>query len=136
MADYKSIYMRYMDENGIKYSDVRERVVRVSYSGDNLKSIPVYVYFSENDEPRVRLACSSIAHFEDNKLAAGLIACNELNRKYRWVKFYVDEENDIIAEDDAIIDATSCGPELRELVVRMVDIIDKGYPTIMQAKWK
>ena len=38
MANYKNLFMRYMDRNNIKYTDVKENVVKVVYTGDNLKT--------------------------------------------------------------------------------------------------
>lgn len=137
MANYKQIYMRYMDDNGIKYSEVqgRENVVKVVYTGDNLNSIPVFVFFDKDGEGMVTLKCWDIANFKGNKLAAGLIACNDMNDKYRWVKFYVDKDGDIIAQIDAYIDERTCGYECASLVRRVVNITDEAYPTFMKALW-
>lgn len=48
MANYKNLFMRHMDRNDIKYTDVKENVVKVSYTGDNLQTIPIYVFFDKD----------------------------------------------------------------------------------------
>ncbi len=135
MANYKNLFMRYMDRNNVKYSDVREDVVKVVYTGDNLKSIPVYVFFDKDGDPLVCFKCWDIAKFKDSKMANGVIACNMLNKKYRWVKFYLDDDNDIIAQIDAYVDEETCGSECLNLVKRTVNIVDEGYEIIAKALW-
>ena len=134
MSTYKDLFMRYMDREGVKYTDVRENVVRVTYSGDNMKSIPVYVIFDKDGDPMVQLQCWEIMNF-NNKEGEAMVACNELNAKYRWIKFYMDKDNDIIAECDAYIDAATCGEECLKLVKRVVNITDDAYPVLARAMW-
>ena len=133
VANYKNLFMRHMDRNNIKYTDVRENVVRVVYTGDNLRTIPVFVFFDAEGDPLVSFKCWEIANFKNEKMAAGIIACNELNNKYRWVKFYLDDDSDVVAQIDAYVDDETCGGECLSLVRRMVHIVDGGYPTLMQA---
>ena len=134
MANYKQLFVDYMNSHNIIYTEVNDHVVRVSYTGDNMKSIPVFVFFDENGDNIVQLFCMEIANFKDN-MAAGLVACNELNTKYRWVKFYLGSDNEIICTIDAYLDQYSCGEECRNLVGRVVSIVDEAYPTFMRALW-
>lgn len=134
MANYKQLFMNYMDAKGVKYTNSNDHVVKVVYSGDNLKSIPVYVSFDEDGDSMIQVYCFEIANFNNNA-AAGLFACNELNKKYRWVKFYLDKDNDIICSLDAYIDDVTCGEECLKLVRRVVNITDEAYPTFMKALW-
>ena len=135
MPDYKSVYLRYMDKHGIKYVDKNDRIVSVTYNGDNLNKIPVLVIFDEDGEGIVQLDCWEIAKFKDDKRAAGMIASNELNAKYRWVKFYVDDDGDMRAQIDAYVDYDNVGEVCSKLVQRMVSIIDKAYPVMMKYLW-
>ena len=131
MLRYKQLFMDYMDANGVKYSDVREDVVKVVYIGDNLKTIPVYVFFDKDGDPLVCFKCWDIAKIGEHGMAAAIIACNGLNKKYRWVKFYLDDDNDIVAQIDAYVDEATCGSECLNLVKRVVNIVDEGYPTLV-----
>ncbi len=132
MANYKQLFINYMETNGIKYTDRNEYSVKVSYSGDNMQSIPVYVFFDEDGDPLVTFKCWDIANFK-SKTAAGMLACNTMNNEYRWVKFYIDDDCDVICSCDAYIDAGTCGSECLSLVQRVVSICDKAYPTFMRA---
>lgn len=135
MADYKGLFTRFLDRNDIKYTEMKDNVVKVVYSGDNLKTIPIFVFFDEDGDPIVSLKCWEIANFKDEKLASGILACNELNKQFPWVCFYIDKDNDVLAQIVAYIDEETCGSVVTSLVHRMVNIIDEGYPTIMGALW-
>ena len=58
-----------------------------------------------------------------------------MNAHYRWIKFYLDKDSDIVADCDAYIDADTCGKECMSLVRRMVNITDEAYPTFARAMW-
>ncbi len=135
MGRFKDLYLAYMDANGIKYTDRDERAVRVAYTGDNLKTIPVMVIFNEDDRGVVALRCWEIADVPAEKFVDILTICNELNNKYRWVKFSIDKDNALVASLDAYIDETTCGEECSELVRRMIGIVDEAYPDIMKGLW-
>ena len=134
MANFKQLFMTYLDRNGINYIDHSEFVVKVTYTGDNLKSIPVYIFFDKDGDPMVQLCCWDIANFQ-GKEVRGMVACNDMNKKYRWVKFYVDKDSDIVVSTDAYIDEITCGDECLRLVGRIVDITDEAYPIFAQALW-
>ena len=133
MADYKSAYLRYMDSKGIKYREIDDRCVRVAYNCENIKSVAVLVLFDKNGKNLVQFVCTEVANFKDKKYAPGLVLCNSLNTKYRWVKFYLDKDSDLLVEADAIVEMNTVGAECAEMVSRMVDIIDSAYPDIMRA---
>ena len=61
-----------------------------------------------------------------------LVACNALNVQYRWVKFCIDNDNDIMVEDDAIVSPETAGEECFELVIRTAQIINDVKPTLMR----
>ena len=130
----KAAYLAYMDKNGIKYTDIGERAVQVKYRAENINSISVYVSFDERNEGRtVQFASWGWANVPESKYAQGLVVCNMLNEKFRWVKFYIDKDRDVCVEADAIVDDETVGEECREMVSRLVTIADEAYPAIMKA---
>lgn len=135
MTDYKQIYMDYMDEKGIKYIDHDEYHVEVRYTGDNLNTIPVHVFFAKDGSDNVRLVCWKIYKCPKEELGAACGVCNVLNKNYRWVKFYVDEDYDFVGEMDALIDPVFVGNECAKLVRKMINIIDEAHPKIDALMW-
>lgn len=131
---YKSQFLRHMDNEGIRYDDLKEFVVKITYNGDNLESIPVLVFFDEDNDPIVQLKCWNIANFK-GKEEIGYEVCNRMNNQWRWVKFYIDDDADIVASIDAYIDMDTCGEECLNLVRRVVNITDEAYPEFAKARW-
>lgn len=132
MASYIDLTTSYLDAKGIKYTRRDERSLRIAYTGDNMKSIPIIVFFDKDGGNTVQFVCWEVGNFKD-KEARAYIVNNAMNAKWRWVKFYIDNDADIAVEADALVDADTCGDEIHEMVVRMVDIIDKSYPEYMRA---
>lgn len=135
MANYKQSTMAYFDQKGIKYQDVREDVLRVGYIGENIKQIEVFIIFDSEGGNDVELRTSVLASFKDDKLQQGLVLCNQLNDQYRWIKFVIDDEGDLVVKMDALVDIETVGDEVWELVGRTISIVDRGYPTIMKVLW-
>ena len=123
-----------MDREDISYTEQDERVLKIVYNGDNLETIPVYVFFDKDGDPYVQFKCWNIANFKTNR-EKGIDVCNQLNHEYRWVRFYIDNDNDVVADIDAVIDEDTCGDVCFSLVGRVVSIVDEAYPTIAKARW-
>ena len=134
MANYKSACENYLDRQGIKYTEVKDNVLRIVYNADNMNSIKILVIFDKDGDDDIAFRCFEITPFKDRE-AAGMVVCNELNNQYRWVKFCIDKDSDIVCEADAIVDMDSVGPEVMRIVKLMVNIVDKAYPTIMKYKF-
>lgn len=133
--DYKSQFVYSLDNVGIKYTVLDDISVRISYSGDNADSIDVIVSFDQGGDGIVNLGCWSFGRVQADKRAAMLEACNALNTKFRWVKFYIDGDSDLAVSSDAVVDIETVGEECIQLVRRMVNIYDDAYPVLMKAMW-
>ena len=135
MADYqyKNLFMRYLDDKGVPYSDIQEDRIKLDGIGDNLNSIPIFVTFGR--EMRVvTVNFWNIANFK-NREAAGILACNYLNQQNAWCKFWLDEDADVIAQIDSFFDEDGCGSDCLTLVKIMRKKIDETYPEFMRALW-
>ena len=69
----------------------------------------------------------------EDKISDALLVCNEMNAKFKWVKFYLDNDNDLILEDDAILSPATASDEAFELLLRMIDILKDSKPAFMKA---
>ena len=130
MSVYKNLFTSFLDAQGVKYLEVKENVIRIGYNAENKDSIAAIVFFDDDNDVAIR--CFEIAKCKNRELNA-IQACNQLNHKYRWIKFYVDNDSDIIASTDAYVTEDSCGEEIFRLVLTLIDIVDKAYPAIMGA---
>ena len=120
-------------EKEIKYRILAENRVLISIAGDNGKYDFQFIF--GEDEKDVALKVFSLAKVQEEKLAEGYKLCSELNAKWRWVKFYIDSDNEITAEIDAVIEPMTTGDECFELLLRTLDIVDKSYPEMMRLIW-
>lgn len=137
MNSAAKLFSDYLEQRNVKYSISRSNVVSVGYTGENCPSIRLHFFFGE-DGRDVAIRSNSIVKIQKEKGGqhlAALIVCSELNKKYRWIKFYLNDDNEIIAEDDAVIEPHTTGEECYKLLQREVDIIDEAYPGIMRAIW-
>lgn len=137
MNSAAKLFCDYLDQKGVKYSEFDSKTISLNYRGENCPTIPVNFTFSD-DGRNVSINSFSIAKInkEDGvQYLAGLFTCSELNKKYRWVKFYLDDDSEITAEDDAVIDPYTTGEECYKLLNHMINIIDEAYPIIMKMVW-
>ena len=134
MAMTFKVAKAFLDAQGLKNQVVKEdTVLRVGFNADNKDTIEVLVIFDDNDRT-IALRSFHYVKFPPEKKDLMYRVCSQLNTNFRWVKFYVDEEdNSITMADDAVVQIDGCGEEVRELVLRMVSIGDDAYPKFMQA---
>ncbi|MBR3299613.1 MAG: YbjN domain-containing protein [Clostridia bacterium] len=67
-----------------------------------------------------------------DKLSDMYAVCNAINARYKWLKFYVDEDNDLMVEDDAILSVESAAEESFELLMRRLNIMKETKAEIMR----
>lgn len=129
----------YLDSKEIRYDyyepgENKSEAIRVAYGAKNKDSISVLLFIDE-DGNYINVKSFSIAKVPEDKLMDIYVCLNELNAEYRWVKFYVDSDNEITVSGDAIIDDDSAGPEAFEIIIRYIGIIDEVYPRMMKIIW-
>ncbi len=91
------------------------------------------VFLFSGDDGRYVSMYTTIETVPADKIADVLIVCNELNAKYKWLKFYIDDDNDVLSEDDAILNGDSAADECFELMLRRLNILDEVRSPIMRA---
>ncbi len=118
------------DERELKYSvDEREdggAVVVVPFR--NFRINLIFEAGDEGSHVALRVVLESCP---PDRVGALLVICNSLNSKYRWLKFYIDDDRDIMVEDDAILEPETAGEECCELISRTVSILEEVRPVIM-----
>ena len=93
------------------------KATKLIFSGEDGKYLSLYLNFENVPE---------------DKYVDVLIACNELNKQYKWATFYVDKDNDLVIHDDAILSVESAAEEAFELLVRIVRIAEDERQRIMK----
>ena len=134
MATYKEQFVAYMDDHNIKYTSFDERTVQLGFRSDVVpQGLKVVVVFDKENKNAAHFMVKGFAKAQEGNFGAVLLALNEANEKFRWAKFYLANDSDVVAEDDAVLDMNSVGEECASIAFRMVSIIDDAYPSIMKA---
>ena len=125
-------YVAKLDEKNLRYQreDANDGgdLIRIGFNNTR-----IVLHFPGSDDGRHMALRCVIEHCPDDKIADLLVVCNALNAKVRWIKFYIDSDGDIMAEDDAILSPGTAGEEAFELMGRTVAIVDTSKPAIMRA---
>ena len=112
----------------------RAECLRISFGGDHGNTITLNFFFDE-DGTSVGIRGFSIAKAPEEKLVDMYKLLNDLNCEYRWVKFYLDSDDEVTVAGDAVIDPPTAGEELVELMYRYVNVVDEIYPRLMKVLW-
>ncbi len=139
MSKLADIFKSKLDEKSIKYSYFEEtadrnEAVKVTFSGKNADSLTLFFFFDGNGRS-VNLKSFDIARVPEAKLMEAYVLLNELNANYRWVKYYLSQENTVTVSGDAVLDETSVADECEEILFRYLNIIDESYPKLMKVIW-
>ena len=94
------------------------KTAKMFFCGDEGHYLSIYVVYEEVPK---------------DKTVDTIIACNALNVQYKWVTFYVDDDNDVVLHLDAILSPATAAEEAFELLVRTLNIGDEAKPIIMKA---
>lgn len=137
MQETTKKFLQYMDKSQIKY-EVQEREkhdwIGVTFTGENLRAIILQFFFSkEADDFALRIF--SIAKVPENSKVDVLKVCNDLMNKYRWLRFYLDENNEVTAAYDASVPSEPDDRIFAMTMFNAINIIDECYPKIMKALW-
>ena len=126
-------------ERGLVFEHVDEYdnpMITMSFGGGDFSYTHVAIHLVfDLDGESAQVVTSPIANTPAEKTAKMLLVLNECNHKFRWVKFYLDEDNDVIANGDVIFDEQNAGEACIELIMRTASIIDDAYSDIMTGIW-
>lgn len=88
---------------------------------------------TDNNDVAVRIF--NLIQVPQNKTDQMLMTLNSIQRKYRFMRFTVDSDNEVNVEYDMPNCTTDVGPIAVELLVRTMQIIDDIYPELMRCLW-
>ena len=123
------LFMEELESKNLKFTfrELSEDSVVVSfpYNGKTTN------YFFSGADGKYVSMYTLFEKIPDDKLVNLYAVCNSLNAEYKWFKFYIDKENDLMIQDDAILLPQSAANECFELLTRRVNILDEVKVPIM-----
>lgn len=133
-------FINTLEEKKIKFShyppqgERTTEVVKIDYSGKHGNDLS-FTFFFDPTGDTVNVKMFSICKVGEEKLMNMYVTLNEINYEYRWIKMYMDNDNEVTASGDAIINPETAGEECFEILLRYLSILDDAYPRIMKALW-
>ncbi len=120
----RDAFVRKLDSEKIKYDLHNEKpIVYINYKGDNFDSL-TFTFIFDDDGLSLALRVFSIEKFDASQLSDAYEFCNSMCYAYRWLRFYVDNDNEFTAALDAVVSGDTLGDECYELLSRAVSIVD------------
>ncbi|MBQ9967727.1 MAG: YbjN domain-containing protein [Oscillospiraceae bacterium] len=92
-------------------------------------------FISRDDDNDVAVRIIGLVTVDDAQQSKVLPVLNKLNQKFRYAKFAMDDDGDINIEYDYLVRCPDPSASAREIMIRLVKIIDDAYPDIMRAMW-
>lgn len=133
----KAIYEAFKRSDGLKpFTDETEKSSNVWLQfgvegGGNYK----IRFISHDDDNDVSVRVYSLLSIPEAKRAKLIGIVNDLNCEFRYAKFVLDKDGDVNVEYDYPVKCSNPAESAPEIVARMVRIIDKAYPRLMQGMW-
>ena len=127
-------FLELLDEKEIDYtytgvdSDNRDRITMKFEENDILISMLLFFY---DDNEHCGMRVWNLIDFNASDLEEMYKVCNGLNTSYKYVTFYVDEnDNSITVSEDLIFRLSSADEVCFEGLVRCVDICSQAMETL------
>ena len=109
-------------------------VVKISYEGKHGNNLN-FIFFFDSSGNSVNVKVFEICKTDVEKIMNMYVTLNDINCEYRWIKMYIDTDNDVTASGDAIVNPDTAGEECFEMLIRYLSILDEVYPRLMKALW-
>lgn len=138
----KRAFCEYLDQQGLYYNDVDTdpTMIRMNYGGGDFvfSSLTAWVDFdppSNGEGDTVHVVVPSVARFAGDARMRGLELCNKISQDKRWIRAYIDKDDDLMIDADMFVTGGEFVDDVRALVSMMMSVIDDVYQEIQQAQW-
>ena len=111
-------------------------MIRLNFGGGDFSytHLTINVIFDEDGES-AQIVSSAIASVPRQKTEKLLAVLNQCNSEFRWARFYLDEDNDVIADTDVVFGEDGAGFAVVESIMLAASVVDDAYPEIMKGIW-
>lgn len=138
MLEAAQSFMRELDAMNWKYREPRETddgkvVVSCGVNGKSARYDLFFIFDADGRSMGIRTP--ELAKVPIDKKLPIMDLINQLNMRFRWIKFFIDGEENINAQIDTVLRGDAPGKTGVEMMVRMFKIIDEAYPQFMRTIW-
>lgn len=90
-------------------------------------------FINTDDDNDTAVRIFGLLNISDDVRPQVMKAVNALNRRFRYAKFVCDDDGDVNIEYDFPVSGSNPAASAREIVIRLVRIVDEAYPELMRA---
>lgn len=123
-----------LKHKGVQDLEGDATLVIVGVNGKNTRYDVLFIFDPNGETASIRVP-RLVAGCPEEKTFPMLDAINEINAKFRWLKLYLDKDQNIDAQADAYVNDSVESSVCVKLLLRIVNIIDECYPMLMHALW-
>ncbi|MBQ9005057.1 MAG: YbjN domain-containing protein, partial [Atopobiaceae bacterium] len=77
----------------------------------------------------------SVARYPGDARARGLELCNKISQDKRWIRAYIDNDDDLMIDADMYVTGGDFAEDVRSLVAMMMSVIDDIYEDTQRTQW-
>lgn len=135
-----------LDKQEMKYGedvseDGEDHIIRMRQQLDNGSVVSIAIVVTENGDTNdfIKIKYFGLVRLEENSDRTAFIEkLNDWNSAYRYVKFAVDDEQDVVVDIDLPLDLHT-GVFQAENFMAMVgvglQVLEEVYPALMKLRW-
>ena len=129
----------HFQQAGLKFAQKEAGQLSYLELGFGLKGVNLTIRVLSSGEDQIKIQSSDFANFKADALAVAYEVANQLNNRFKYVKFRIDPDDGAISCDHdvpaAVIKAGQGPAAAEEIVYRMANIVETAYPDIMKRIW-
>ena len=112
-------YLSRLDSSGntIISIDYEKYTTHLHFKGDEGEYLSLRIYYE---------------NIPEEKISDIIFLCNTFHKEYKWICVYVDDDNDLVIQHDAILCPENAADATMELFLRIAKIISSIKPRIMK----
>lgn len=129
ISDFKTL----LDNNKLNYQKLNETTIIIS-NGCEKYNFSYNIAVDINNGFAKLFFMTGIKFQEVNMNIYQLI--NGLNDNYRFFKFTVDDDKELIMQVDAIVKENNSTDEIMELLLRGSNVLEEIYPNVQKEIWR
>lgn len=129
ISDFKTL----LDKNKLNYQKLNETTIIIS-NGCEKYNFSYNIAVDINNGFAKLFFMTGIKFQEVNINIYQLI--NGLNDNYRFFKFTVDDDKELIMQVDAIVKENNSTDEIMELLLRGSNVLEEIYPNVQKEIWR
>ena len=129
ISDFKTL----LDNNKLNYQKLNETTIIIS-NGCEKYNFSYNIAVDINNGFAKLFFMTGIKFQEVNINIYQLI--NGLNDNYRFFKFTVDDDKELIIQVDAIVKENNSTDEIMELLLRGSNVLEEIYPNVQKEIWR